>query len=100
DAVIEDSEDDVELATGPGGFDDRDAQLVVMIANARHLAPWLRPRLIDVRSTRARDSETIAQCRRFPKVESERRWQDQPSPVAAEAIDQPSVADSDLNLVA
>src|SRR5438477_488309 len=55
----------------PGRSGDGDAQLGVMVPHARHLAPRLRPGLVDRVSGRVDEAQPIAQWRRALELEAE-----------------------------
>ncbi len=86
DAVVEGTDGYGELAVGRSSFGDRDLQLVVVIANARDLAPRLSPRCVKRAATRVHDAQAIAQRRGAAEVEAEHRRRQERVTVALDHV--------------
>src|SRR5260221_3829854 len=82
DAVVEGADSERKVAIWRRGLGDLNAQLVVMIADARDFAPRLRPSLVEGGVRLAGNAKAIAQRRCIPDREAESRGKDDVVPLA------------------
>ena len=99
-AVVEHPEHHGEPPAWRCRFDDGHAELVVMVADARHLAPRLGPGLVHRRAGRVGQSQAVAQRRRPPELEAQSGRQEHGPPVPLHAIEELALTDLDGHLVA
>ena len=91
DAVVEDAERHAEAAALCGRLLDGHAQLVVVVAHSRDLAPRLRPRFVVQCCAPCRPCAAVAERGRAAKLEAEARLREHVPPAALHPVGQPPV---------
>ena len=100
DAVIERSDNEIELSSWRGGFLDRNSKFIVVIPHFCHFAPGLLPHLVMCALRRAHDAEAVAKGRAILQHKAKSRREKQVTPVPLERVVKSAIAGHDRDDVA